>query len=262
MQKIANAISDEKYEALQSEAKKLRKSKPNKDIPENKFKDNFVKELAKRENMTEKEKIEELYNLLEIDQSGKHREKMNGMSVLFSTPEKNSRYTLEKNISFSEKKAEDIRREVDLQRKQRLAKRMVQEQEEKERNDRNKEVLKRIYVDQVKKRQGVLDELKAKQMERTRVPTYKEIKNKQLGIPTASQHITWKILKTLSYHNIGVNSTDEQFTPSDFISESKDEDEVILRKLEQSGLKESKTKASQMQIAKEFGQNESNILTV
>jgi len=187
----------------------------------------------------QKEKLLEFYAFLQCDDKEKYRTKLKGIKLPYDLHEKTFKIPFDEQehknhfIPTGEKSAEEIKREVEYLKKSRLEKKKMQELEEKERYERNRKTLKKVYEQQMRRRMEAMESIKYKQQERQKEVTYKELKNKQLGMPVKAQQFTWQMLKTLTFKDVfGNMNENDNFSPLDLIIEKdKEEDQEIMRKL-------------------------------
>ena len=223
-------------------------------IVENTEKEELKKQIATLQRKPEEVKLSELYIILACEEPAKFRRKMAGMALPFNTRDKNYRIPIEeasrKYKFVSEKSPDEIKKEVDMIKRQREDRKMAKTKEGQQRYDRNRQILQRIHKHQVHERLGSIegkDDPVVSNIKRTitvgsaNAPQLVPIMAKNEVIPQKKKELTWDLLKDLTYNDIAnTNNKEDEFLPANFlINEGEEEDNEFLKKLSKVGTKNS-----------------------
>ena len=201
--------------------------------------------MGQMDERTDKEKLIELYGILECDDIQKYRKKIKGFTLPFHIKEETYRIPREdssRKYQFkSDKTADEIKKDVQFLKNRRLLEKRQTENKNREKYEKSRLILRRIYERQQKEREKVLGgtlEIASGQQTKREVQARKERKycNIMAGkLSPYNQKITLQSLDTLTYTDINQITKDDVFRPEDFLNDSDDEDYGILRKFKKGG---------------------------
>ena len=195
---------------------------------------------------------------MECDDLAKFRKKIKSFALPFNIKD-DFRIPREDNsikyIFKSDKTAEDIKKQVKLLKERRLNEKRLKELEDKEKYERNRQILKRIHLKQKKEKalnksgknlldneekEGDLSEENGLVKESREGKSVTDTENKNSS--SKSQKMTLQSIEKLTYSDINQHAYEDEFRPQDFLNDSDDEDLDILRKYKKGDSSISKTK--------------------
>jgi len=280
LQKVANQLSADKIEDLKLKVEKIDEEllKLNEDlinqitetnedprkIQLESEKEHYEKEILNLETESDQQKLLDLYILMECDDPIKYRPKLKTIALPFHTKDKSYRIPLSdpsRKYKFRiNKNIEEIRKQVELVRQERLNRLRVKVTEERDKYSKNRHILQKIYEKQLSSKQNsiilsgglkIINPILKQQIFSENEPqsmenqNYDERPNVQLEnqkiiqnevIPQnkpSNQKITWDILNNLSYNDIKPENDNLDFKLGDFINENDNENdtEEIYKKI-------------------------------
>eukprot|EP01022_Parablepharisma_sp_SALTPOND_P000438 TRINITY_DN1021_c0_g1_i1.p2 TRINITY_DN1021_c0_g1~~TRINITY_DN1021_c0_g1_i1.p2 ORF type:complete len:679 (+),score=80.28 TRINITY_DN1021_c0_g1_i1:12719-14755(+) len=238
LQRISIGIVEERLKSL---TKRLQ------EVGDELSKEELRTEIASLKNKSDADKLTSLYHFIECSDPAKYRKKMVGMALPFNTRDKQYRIPLGDNsrkYKFVARKApEEIHQQVELIKKQRVAKQLEKKREEQNKYEKNRKILQRIYHEQIKERMGTIDSrlVSAPKNEEEEQKVEKVVENKKVErtnrnetVPTKGNELTWDLLKDLSYNDINAAASKEEELRLEKLvlgEEIDEEDNEILKKL-------------------------------
>lgn len=192
-----------------------------------------IEELKKK---TDENNLNDLLiDIIKCDDLAKYKKKMAGMALPFNTRDKNYRIPVEetsRRYKFeSVKTPDEIKQEMNTIRNKREQEKNRKKKEEQRKYERNREILKKLHIQQLKQKHGTIEAAESKPVERPQVKnTISKEANKQKI--EDNKKITWEILKDLTYKDVKKASMEEDdFKPSDLFNDSDGEDVDIINKI-------------------------------
>ena len=208
-------------------------------------------EISALEMMTSEQIYEDFMLFLEIDIPHKYKHKAKGLRLAFDVKDTKSRIPLgvdnikSKIFRKSKLSAAEIKEKVLKMKEVRVERKNQQELAEKQRYDKNREILKQIHT---KLRHDKLVKPQDK-------VSYSDIKIRNMGIPTwETKHtkITLDVLKNMHYSDFNIDD-DDDFKPTDIL------DEEEIKELERQDRKAKASKSPKKVIEKGYTDTEQRV---